>query len=119
MGIVALEAAYTQGEPWLNELLPYLEENRNFLKDFIATRLPKARMDTIEATYVCWIDFRGYGLADKELQKILVEKAGVALNSGLSFGKNGDGFARMNIGCPRALLQEGLERIAAAFAAYH
>ena len=119
MGIVALEAAYTQGEAWLNELLPYLEENRNLLMDFIATRLPKARMDTIEATYVCWIDFRGYGLTDKELQKVLVEKAGVALNSGLSFGKNGDGFARMNIGCPKALLLEGLERIAAAFAAYH
>ena len=119
MGIVALEAAYTRGEPWLNELLTYLEENRNLLANFIATRLPKARMDTMEATYVCWIDFRGYGLTDEELQKILVEKARVALNSGLSFGKNGDGFARLNIGCPRPLLREGLERIAAAFAAYN
>ena len=119
MGIAALEAAYTQGEPWLNELLPYLEENRDLLKDFIATRLPKARMDTIEGMYVCWIDFREYGLNDKELQKILVEKARVALSSGLSFGKNGDGFVRMNIGCPRPLLREGLERIAAAFADYN
>lgn len=119
MGIVALEAAYTRGEPWLNALLPYLEENRDLVRDFIAKRLPKARMDTIQATYVCWIDFREYGLRDGELQKLLLEKAGVALSSGLSFGENGDGFARLNIGCPKSLLKEGLERIAAAFAAYH
>lgn len=119
MGIVALEAAYTRGEPWLDELLAYLKGNLSLLENFIATHLPKARMDTIEATYVCWIDFRGYGLTDEELQKILVEKARVALNSGLSFGNNGVGFARLNIGCPRTLLREGLERIAAAFAAYN
>ena len=76
--------------------------------------MPKARMSHPEGTYIFWIDFRGYGLDEARLQDLLVNKAKVALNNGLDFGSEGDGFARINIGTQRALLKEGLERIAAA-----
>lgn len=114
LGITAMEAAYSKCGEWLDELLAYLEKNRDYTEKFIRERLPKAHMDHPEGTYIFWIDFRGYGFNAETLERFLVEEAGVALNKGLNFGSAGDGFARINIGTTMAMLKEGLEKIAAA-----
>ncbi|GET27061.1 MalY/PatB family protein [Prolixibacter sp. NT017] len=110
-GTVATEAAYTNGEEWLGELLEYLQGNLKYLNDFMAEHLPKVKVMQPESTFLVWMDFRDYGLSEKEMKDVLVNKAGVAMNVGSTFGTGGEGFFRMNIGCPRSTLQEGLERI--------
>jgi cystathionine beta-lyase len=110
-GTVATEAAYTHGEEWLGELLEYLQGNLKYLNVFMAEHLPKVKVMQPESTFLVWMDFRDYGLTEKEMKDVLVNKAGVAMNVGSMFGTGGEGFFRMNIGCPRSTLQEGLERI--------
>jgi cystathionine beta-lyase len=109
-GTVALEAAYTHGEEWLAELLVYLQDNYKLLESFFAEKLPKANVMRPEATYLIWIDFSAYGLSDDDLNKKLIA-AGVGFNRGIQFGKQGSGFMRMNIGCPRSILEEALVRV--------
>lgn len=115
-GAKALETAYRKGAPWLDALMAYLEGNRAIVEDFVTKRLPRAELKHPEGTFIFWIDFRGYGLSSSGLQRILTDEARVALNPGTSFGRQGEGFARLNAGCPRAQLEEGLARIAEAFA---
>ena len=115
-GLRALEAAYTKGEPWLDAVMGYLEDNRALVENFLRERMPRVKLKHPEGTYVFWLDFRDYGLRSVELMEILVDRARVALNDGSKFGLAGDGFARLNIGCPRSQLKEGLDRIAEAFA---
>lgn len=110
-GTVATEAAYTHGEEWLGELLEYLQGNLKYLNDFMEEHLPKVKVIQPESTFLVWMDFRDYGLSEKEMKDVLVNKAGVAMNVGSTFGTGGEGFFRMNIGCPRSTLEEGLERI--------
>ena len=110
-GTVATEAAYTQGEVWLGELMEYLQGNLNYLNEFMEEHLPKVKVVQPESTFLVWMDFSEYGLSEKEMKEVLVNQAGVALNVGSTFGTGGEGFFRMNIGCPRSILQEGLERI--------
>lgn len=110
-GTVATEAAYTHGEQWLGELLEYLQGNLKYLNEFMAEHLPKVKVMQPESTFLVWMDFRDYGLSEKEMKDVLVNKAGVAMNVGSTFGTGGEGFFRMNIGCPRSTLVEGLERI--------
>lgn len=114
-GSVALEAAYKNGEQWLNELLDYLWENYVFLETFIKENLPKVKVMKPEATYLIWLDFREYGMNDDELMQFTVEKAKVGLNNGGRFGTGGYGWLRLNIGCPRSVLEEGLQRLKTAF----
>lgn len=114
MGLLATEAAYAKGGEWRDEMMEYMEGNRELVETYVRERMPKAKMDHPEGTYIFWIDFRGYGLKGDDLQKFLIDKAKVAMNDGRSFGTEGDGFARINIGTTRAQLEEGLERIAAA-----
>ncbi len=114
IGIVAMETAYTKCGEWHRQLMEYLEANRDYTEKFVRERMPKARMDHPEGTFIFWIDFRGYGFNNRTLQEFLVKEAKVALDPGVWFGRAGDGFARINIGTTRAQLKEGLERIAAA-----
>ncbi len=114
-GTVAVEAAYTHGDEWLKQLLQYLWENYQLLADFFKTRLPKVKVMKPEATYLIWIDFREYGLKNDELIKFTIENARVGLNDGSRFGTGGDGWLRINIGCPRSILLEALERLGKAF----
>lgn len=113
-GSVALEAAYTHGAEWLSQLINYLHENYRILERFFAENMPEINVMKPEATYLIWIDFSAYGLSDDELNRKLIE-GGVGLNRGTQFGKQGSGFMRMNIGCPRVTLLEALERIKAVF----
>ncbi|MCC8058169.1 MalY/PatB family protein [Cloacibacillus sp.] len=114
LGITAMEAAYGKCGEWHKELMAHLEGNRDYMEAFVKERMPKARMDHPEGTYIFWIDFRGYGFNDETLTDFLVNEAKVALDPGTWFGVEGDGFARLNIGTTRAMLKEGLERIAGA-----
>ena len=115
-GTIALEAAYTHGQNWLSQLLTYLQENYQALETFFNEKLPEVKVMRPEATYLIWIDFSAYGLTDEALNKKLID-AGVGLNRGTQFGKQGAGFMRINIGCPRSILQAALERIEKAFKA--
>ena len=117
LGITAMETAYTKCGKWHAELMKYLQESRDYTEKFIKERMPKAHMDHPEGTYIFWIDFRDYGFNDKTLRKFLADEAHVALDPGTWFGTEGDGFARINIGTPRVLLKEGLNRIADALEA--
>ncbi|GHV30083.1 cystathionine beta-lyase PatB [Synergistales bacterium] len=115
VGMVGLETAYEKCAPWCDQLVTYLEKSRAFVENFLKERTPRIKLRHPEGTYVFWLDFRDYGLGNKELQRVLVEDAGVALNAGINFGAEGDGFARLNIGCPKSQLEEGLTRIESAF----
>lgn len=114
-GSVALEAAYAHGDEWLGQLMDYIWENYLFLENFIRENLPKVKVMRPEATFLIWLDFREYGMNDQELMKFTVEKAKVGLNNGGRFGTGGDGWLRLNIGCPRTVLEEGLNRLKIAF----
>ncbi|HWQ60940.1 MAG TPA: PatB family C-S lyase [Negativicutes bacterium] len=113
-GLAAAEAAYKTGEDWLDSLLPYLEANADSLVDFVSRELPGVRVTKPEGTYLAWLDFRDRFADQGELKRFLIGDAKVGLNDGLTFGRQGKGFARFNFGCPRKLMVAGLERIAAA-----
>ena len=104
-------AAYQGGAPWLEELLLYLQGNVAFTRDFLRENLPQLRFPEPEGTYLLWMDFRALGMEEKELDHFLTHKAKLWLNMGGSFGEAGRGFARMNIGCPRSVLEKALRQL--------
>ncbi|MFC4772905.1 MalY/PatB family protein [Enterococcus hermanniensis] len=110
-GLVGMEAAYQSGEAWLNDLLPYLQSNITFTLEYFRTHLPKAVVMEPEATYLLWIDFSAYDFSDSELEERLVHKGKVVLNTGVSYGAGGKQHMRLNVACPRSILEEGLNRI--------
>jgi cystathionine beta-lyase len=111
LGYTALVAAYRDGQEWLDALLQYLEANRDFLAEYVRDRLPGTGMARPEGTYLAWLDCREAGIPDGDPFPFFLERARVALNDGKAFGPGGEGFVRLNFGCPRALLVEGLERM--------
>ena len=113
LGLHAARAAYRHGGEWLESLMDYLQGNRDFLADFVARELPGVRMLAPEGTYLGWLDCRGLGLSITP-QQFFLEQARVGLNDGADFGEAGEGFARLNFGCPRAVLEEGLTRMKTA-----
>lgn len=113
MGQVAALAAYRDGQEWLEQVLLYLEANRNYLAKFVAQNLPGVKMKRPEGTYLAWLDCRGTGIPCTPGQFFL-KQAHVALNDGHTFGKGGEGFVRLNFGCPRLTLRMALERMQAA-----
>lgn len=117
-GIVAAEAAYREGKEWLDHLITYLEGNLHYVQEELAKITPKITIVQPEGTYVLWMDCRNLGIPAEELNQFFVRKAGIAFNDGLMFGPMGAGFQRMNIGCPRSLLQEAIERMSKALADY-
>jgi len=110
-GSVALQAAYNYGSDWLEQLLDYVEGNINLVDSFFKERLPEVKVIIPEATYLVMLDFSELGLSNEALKKLLIEKAGVGMNDGASFGKEGDGFQRMNVACPRAVVEKALTNI--------
>lgn len=109
-GGIALEAAYTHGADWANQLMLYVEGNYRFLENWLSEHLSQIIPMKPEATYLVWLDFSAWKLTDDELNQKLIE-AGVGLNRGAQFGKGGAGHMRLNLGCPRATLIQALERI--------
>jgi len=111
-GYEAVKAAYTSnGEQWLEEALDYIESNSRLVEGFIKMNLPKIKYSDLQGTYLMWLDFRGYGLDDESINKLLINKAEVGLNKGNVFGEQGKCFQRMNLACPQSTVQKALEKI--------
>jgi cystathionine beta-lyase len=113
-GIVATEAAYDHGEAWLGAAMEYVEGNYRYLVDYVARQLPQIKVALAEGTYLVWLDFRELGLSPAERRELLLNRARVLLEEGEIFGREGEGFERINIACPRSILVEAMERIRAA-----
>jgi cystathionine beta-lyase len=114
-GGVALEAAYNNGDKWLEQLITYLEQNIELAEEFINNELPDIELIKPEATFLLWIDFRNLSLNGKELTQKIIRDAELGLSDGRLFGTDGDGFQRMNIGCPRSIVNKALEQIKNTF----
>lgn len=108
-GVEGLIAAYNNGRDWLDALNHYLDENYKYLRRELTEKLPALKICNSEATYLAWIDIRSLGLSSDALEKLLLKKAKVRINSGDMY--HGDGYIRINYACPRARLEEALERI--------
>ena len=117
LGTLALQTAYEKGEPWLIQLLAYLEENYLFLQAFLERELPLLQLVPAEGLYLAWIDCRALGWDEARLKQFFFDQAKVYLEWGSHYGPDGAGFVRLNLGCPRLILQTALERIKQAFAA--
>lgn len=114
-GLVMAEAAYNGGEEWLAELLAYLDENRRIF-DAAINAIPGLKSMPLEATYLAWVDFSGTGMDAEEFTARIEKTARIAANHGDTFGTGGEKFLRFNLATPRALVEEAVERIKAAFA---
>lgn len=111
MGLVACQSAYTHGGDWLQQLKRYLAGNLDFLRQFLAERLPMVQLVEPQATYLAWLDFSKLDLDDHALTALIVTKANLWLDDGLMFGRSGKGFQRMNYACPRGVLQIALRQL--------
>lgn len=110
-GTAALQTAYSSCEKWLDDLVLYLQDNRDFAYNYIKRNIPLLNVIKPEATYLLWIDFRKLNLSLNDLEKILIQKAKLGLNNGIVFGKEGKGFARMNLGTSRKVIKEALDNL--------
>ena len=113
LGLAATELAWTRGQPWLDEVLAYLDGNRAFLAAFLRRELPGIRYHAPEGTYLAWLDCRELELG-REPYTFFLEEGRVALSRGRNFGQGGEGFVRLNFATSRSILTEGLERMAKA-----
>jgi len=113
LALTAHIAAYQQGEPWLDALRRYLEENLLYVAQEVNSAFPKLNWQPPEATYLAWIDLRPLNIDDRALQKVLIEQQKVAIMPGYTYGNEGNGFVRLNAGCPRSKLEQGVQRLIA------
>lgn len=114
-GNIASEEAYTHGDVYIDELMDYLGKNVETLEKFVSENLPKIKVIRPESTFLVWLNCTEMGMNDKELNEFFLHKAKVGFNPGVMFGPGGEGFMRMNIGCPTSTLVQGLMRIREAF----
>jgi cystathionine beta-lyase len=116
MGYAAALAAYRDGQPWLDEVMSYLEDNLDFLVEYVEAQLPGINMSRPEATYLGWLSCHEAGIPGKP-DEFFLQEARVAVNDGARFGRGGEGFVRLNFGCPRRRLMEALDRMKEALLA--
>jgi cystathionine beta-lyase len=109
--LVATQAAYEKGEEWFDQVIAYIQQNRDYAIERIEKNLSKLKVNHPEGTYFLWVDFSDYGLTKEELEKFLIDKAGVWFNQGYIFGSQGIGFVRINIACPRKTLKRALKQL--------
>ena len=110
-GSTALEAAYTNGGPWLEAVMEYIEDNADYAIEYINKNIPEIKVKKPEGTYLLWLDFKALNKTYEEIHNALVNVGKVALNDGFTYGDEGNGFFRINIACARSILEEGLERV--------
>ena len=112
--LVAHIAAYEQGEAWLDALRDYLQENMRYIEKTLNAAFPELKWAMPQATYLAWIDLRPLNVDDRKLQDVLIKQQKVAIMPGYTYGVEGNGFIRLNAGCPRVKLEQGVERLIAA-----
>ena len=111
LGLTACEAAYRNGGEWLAEVLEYIKANLDFLRQYLKENIPEISLVEPEGTYLVWLDLRGTGLTEKEQEELIVSRAGLWLDDGRIFGREGSGFWRMNIACPKAILEKAVKQL--------
>lgn len=111
MGLIACETAYCKGEEWYLAMREYVRGNIAYVKTYVEENLPGVTMTAHEGTYLLWLDFSGTGLSETELEERIVHKAGLWLDGGGMFGESGKGFQRINVACPRSILEEAMKRL--------
>ncbi|WP_418495731.1 MalY/PatB family protein [Coprobacter sp.] len=111
----SVEAAYTYGEEWLSQVLEYLQENVIYTEQYLKEKMPRIKAIIPQASFLIFLDCRELYLSQKDLVEFFVDKAHLALNDGSMFGKEGEGFMRMNIACPRAILNRALQQLERAY----
>lgn len=119
LSIAAAQAAYESGEIWLEDLRAYLDENFRFTQEYLSQNLPNSKFRVSEATYLAWVDLSTYFEKDENLPLFFAYRAGVLLEGGDMFVQNSDGFIRLNLACPKSVLEEGLKRICEAVNTKH
>jgi cystathionine beta-lyase len=110
-GTVATIAAYNQGEEWLQRLLQYIHGNLNLLDQTLKSDIPEIKMIRPEATYMAWLDCSALKLDDNALEQFFIKEAGLGLNPGIQFGKGGSSYMRINLACPKAILEKALDQL--------
>ena len=111
---VAMEAAYREGEEWLEQLLSYISGNFDYVRYFCEKNIPQIKPNLPDATYLMWLDCRAFGMTNGELRDFFIHKAGLGLNEGHTFGRSLSGFMRLNAACPRATLEKAMHKLKAA-----
>lgn len=111
---VAMEAAYREGEEWLDQLLPYISGNFDYICDFCAKNIPQIKPNRPDATYLMWLDCRALSMTNEELRDFFIHKAKLGLNEGYTFGHSLAGFMRLNAACPRSTLEKAMRQLKAA-----
>lgn len=111
LGLVAVEAAYTKGDEWYQNMLEYIRGNIAYVKRYAKENLPGVKVIEGEGTYLIWMDFRGTGIDARELDRRIIHEAKLWLDSGKIFGDTGKGFQRINVAAPRSVVEECLRRI--------
>lgn len=108
---VAMEAAFNEGEEWLEQLLVYLDGNFEYVRSFCEENIPQIKVNVPDATYLMWLDCRELGMDNEGLRKFMIEEAGLGLNEGYTFGRSLTGFMRLNAACPRSILQQAMKQL--------
>ena len=112
--LTAMQAAFNEGEEWLDQLLPYLSDNFDFVVDYCKKHIPQIKTYAPDATYLMWLDCRDLGLSNEELRTFMIEKAKLGFNEGWSFGRSLSGYMRLNAACPRSILEQAMKQLEAA-----
>jgi cystathionine beta-lyase len=117
-GLIATESAYRYGDEWLDQLLDYLKANLDFLMEYFEKYIPQIKVIQPEGTYLVWLDCRGLGLDPEGLQEFSLKQARIAFDEGYIFGPEGEGFNRLNIACPRTILEQACKNMESAVKSY-
>jgi cystathionine beta-lyase len=114
-GKVATQASMEQGDEWLHQLLDYVQGNIDYVSEFLSKNLPEVKFFKPQATYMMWLDFNGFGLTEEELWRKMTQEAQLGFNRGSDFGKDGSGFFRINLACPRVVVEEAMRQLLSCF----
>ena len=112
--VTAMEVAFNEGEEWLEQLLPYISANFDFVVDYCKQHIPKIRTYAPDATYLMWLDCRDLSLSNEALHDFMIQKAKLGLNDGCAFGRSLNGYMRLNVACPRSILEQAMRQLEAA-----
>ena len=112
--LIAMEAAFNEGEEWLEQLLPYISANFDYVVEYLEKNIPQIKTYAPDATYLMWLDCRALGLDDEALNRFFIDKAKLGLNAGNSFGRSLSGYMRLNVACPRSVLEQAMAQLKAA-----